>query len=104
MNRLRHAYLLLAPELEGYFTTGHHDDHASILQSYGLGYRLSFGRVLGGTPALVGAIDVVLAGADAALLAETLGASGSASRHRCIIGTQIYGRPFVSCLGWKAKG
>jgi hypothetical protein len=26
MNRLRHAYLELAPELEPYFVTAHHDD------------------------------------------------------------------------------
>ena len=47
MNRLRHAYLELAPELEPYFVTAHHDDHAAILQTYGAGYRYSVGRVLG---------------------------------------------------------
>jgi hypothetical protein len=47
MNRLRHAYLALAPELEPYFITAHHDDHAAILQTYGAGYRYSVGRVLG---------------------------------------------------------
>jgi len=57
MNRLRHAYLELAPELQPYFTTGQHDDHAGIMLSYGLGYRLSVSRVLGGTPALVASID-----------------------------------------------
>jgi hypothetical protein len=35
MNRLRHSYLELAPELEPYFVTAHHDDEASIMQSYG---------------------------------------------------------------------
>jgi hypothetical protein len=79
MNRLRHAYLELAPELQPYFTTGHHDDHAGILKSYGLGYHLTVSRVLGGTPALVGAIDAVLVGVIAALLADVLGASGTAS-------------------------
>jgi hypothetical protein len=74
MNRLRHAYLELAPELEPYFTTGHHDDQASILLSYGEGYALRFSRVLGGTPALVAIINVVLAGTIAALVAEALGA------------------------------
>jgi hypothetical protein len=33
MNRLRHAYLELAPELEPYFVTGYHDDDASVWQS-----------------------------------------------------------------------
>jgi hypothetical protein len=74
MNRLRHAYLELAPELEPYFITGHHDDIASIMQSYGQGLRLSISRVLGGTPALVALINVVIAGVIAALIAEALGA------------------------------
>ena len=73
MNRLRHAYLELAPELEPYFTTAHHDDHASILETYGSGYRYTAGRVLGGTPALVAIINVVLAGVVAALVAQALG-------------------------------
>jgi len=36
MNRLRHAYLELAPELEPYFVTAHHDDEAGIMRSFGL--------------------------------------------------------------------
>jgi hypothetical protein len=77
MNRLRHAYLELAPELQPYFTTGHHDDHIGIQQSYGLSYRLSLSRVLGGTPALVAAINVVVAGVIAAFIAEALAAPGT---------------------------
>lgn len=79
MNRLRHAYLELAPELEPYFTTAHNDDHRSILQTYGAGYRYSVGRVLGGTPALVSILNVVVAGVVAALGAETMGASEAMS-------------------------
>ena len=41
MNRLRHAYLAIAPGLEPYFTTGHHDDER------GLGDRRIPGRVDG---------------------------------------------------------
>lgn len=79
MNRLRHAYLELAPELQPYFTAGHHDDLPGIMQSYGLGCRLSVTRVLGGTPALVGAINVVVVGVIAALIADSLGATAIAS-------------------------
>jgi hypothetical protein len=76
MNRLRHAYLELAPELEPYFVTGHHDDEAGILRSYGLGRSsFSFSRIIAGTPNLVGAINVVVVGVLAALVADTLGAS-----------------------------
>jgi hypothetical protein len=86
MNRLRHAYLELAPELEPYFITAFHDDQPSILQSYGLGYRQSFGRYLGGTPALVGIINAVVFGVIAALVANALGASGPLSAVAGVIG------------------
>jgi hypothetical protein len=74
MNRLRHAYLELAPELEPYFVTGHHDDEAGIMRSYGPGSSFSLGRIIAGTPNLVAAINVVVAGVLAALVADTLGA------------------------------
>jgi hypothetical protein len=77
MNRIRHAYMELAPELQPYFTTGHHDDQAGIMLSYGQSYRLSISRVLGGTPALVAAINVVVVGVIAALIAESLNAPGT---------------------------
>ena len=75
MNRLRHAYLELAPELEPYFVTEHHDDEVSVMLSYGLNARLRLSRFLAGTPNLVAAINVVVVGVFAALIADTLGAS-----------------------------
>ncbi len=74
MNRLRHAYLELAPELEPYFVTGRHDDEASIMRSYGPDVRINFTRVLANTPNLVAAINLVVVGVLAALVAATLGA------------------------------
>lgn len=79
MNRLRHAYLELAPELEPYFTTAHNDDIASIMQSSGQGYRISIAYLLAGTPTLVIAINAVVAGVIASLIAETLRATGTAN-------------------------
>lgn len=79
MNRLRRAYLELAPELEPYFMTGHHDDEVSVMQSYGWGQHLSLSRILAGTPPLVGAINVVVAGVLAALVGDALGATGETS-------------------------
>jgi len=73
MNRLRHAYLELAPELEPYFVTAQHDDAASIMRSFGLGYRPGISRFLACTPNVVGAINVVVAGVLAALIAQTIG-------------------------------
>ncbi len=74
MNRLRHAYLELAPELEPYLVTEHHDDEVSVMLSYGLNARLRLSRFLAGTPNLVAAINVVIIGVLAALIADTLGA------------------------------
>lgn len=75
MNRLRHAYLELAPELEPYFVTAHHDDEASIMRGHDLGIRVSVARIVSSTPAVVSAINVVVIGALAALVAATLGGS-----------------------------
>ena len=50
------------------------------MRSYGLGYRpFSPSRILAGTPMLVGAINVVVAGVLAALVAQTLGETDVAS-------------------------
>jgi uncharacterized membrane protein YeaQ/YmgE (transglycosylase-associated protein family) len=86
MNRVRHAYLELAPELEPYFTASRYDDHAGIGASYGAGYRYTAGRVLGGTPALVAIINVVLAGAIATLVAQAFGIGARADVILGIIG------------------
>lgn len=75
MNRLRHAYLEFAPELDQYMVTGSHDDEASVMQTYGIHQRLRISRVIAGTPTLVGAINVVVVGVFAALVAQTFGAS-----------------------------
>lgn len=75
MNRLRHAYLELAPELAPYFITEHRDDLDSVMESYGAGARLRASRILAGTPNLVGAITCVVFGVFAALVALVLGAS-----------------------------
>ncbi len=75
MNRLRHAYLELAPELDPYFVTGRSDDAAGIMQTYGPGFSFSLARIIAGTPNLVAAINIVVVGVLAALIADTLGAS-----------------------------
>lgn len=77
MNRLRHAYLELAPELEPYFVTGHHDDISGVLQSMALAQpsrQVSPSAVLASTPLLVAIISAVVAGVLAGLAADALGA------------------------------
>lgn len=75
MNRLRHGYLEMAPELEPYFITSHYDDLPGIMRTFGMGPRISISRFLAGTPNLVAAINIVVFGVFVALIAQTLGAS-----------------------------
>jgi hypothetical protein len=70
MNRLRHAYLELAPELEPYFVTGRYDDEDSVLRSYGPEASIRPSRVLASTPVLIGVVDAVVAGVLAGLVAR----------------------------------
>ena len=70
MNRLRHAYLKLAPDLEPYFVTSHYDDIAGVMQSWSPEARLRPSRVLAGTPILVGIINAVLVGVLVSLVVE----------------------------------
>jgi hypothetical protein len=79
MNRLRHAYLELAPELEPYFVTGHHVDIAGLTQTYGLGNHSGLSRALSPTPNLVAVINAVVVGVLAALIAETFGVPDAAA-------------------------
>jgi hypothetical protein len=68
MNRLRHAYLQIAPALEPYLTTGHHDDERGLAASYlragrggpRLGRWIQF---LVNTPTIVATVDAALAAA-----------------------------------------
>jgi hypothetical protein len=68
MNRLRRAYLEIAPALEPYFTTGHHDDERGLAASYLLadrgGPRLRrWGQFLVNTPTIVATVDAAVAAA-----------------------------------------
>lgn len=72
MNRLRHAYLDIAPDLEPYFLTGHHDDVAGIMQIRGPRIPTGRSRMLSATPALVAIINAVLVGVILALVAGLL--------------------------------
>jgi hypothetical protein len=68
MNRLRRAYLQLAPALEPYFSTGHHDDERGLAASYLRagrgGPRLGrWIQILVNTPTIVATVDAALAAA-----------------------------------------
>jgi hypothetical protein len=64
MNRLRHAYLDIAPDLAPFFTTGHHDDISGILVSIGPERRIGgAGRILSAIASMIGILNCLLVGA-----------------------------------------
>jgi hypothetical protein len=73
MNRIRNAYLQLAPELEPYFVTSRYDDDLGILQS-SVAMRRVPGPMQGfvAVPGVVGVVNSVVAGAVAAIAAIEL--------------------------------
>ncbi len=78
MNRIRHAYLEMVPGLEPYFVTPFHDDGASVLAAYGAAPTGTRGNLVHGvttTPALIGVVDAVIAGALASVVVLGFGAS-----------------------------
>jgi hypothetical protein len=80
MNRIRHAYLELHPELGHYFVTGKHDDVRGVFTTLGMtstqpGSLGSLGHGLQTLPGMLSIIVAVVAGAWGALVAVALGAS-----------------------------
>lgn len=81
MNRLRHAYLEMHPELEPYFLTGSHDDLRGVLLTVDMdmvpgawrGHDAAHGFQT--LPATLGVIVAVVASVLAALIAGSLGVS-----------------------------
>ena len=80
MNRIRHAYVQIAPQLEPYFVTARHDDLPAVLSAYGMGPR-SMASIRGGlhhafvmTQGMVGIVNAMVAGVFGFLLATDLGA------------------------------
>jgi hypothetical protein len=79
MNRIRHAYLDLHPELEPHFTTGAHDDMPGVLQTLGVD---AFGASRIGSifhnlvtlPGMLGLIVASVGGAIGGLVALGFGA------------------------------
>jgi hypothetical protein len=74
MNRLRHAYVELAPDVERYFITSHHDDELGVLQTYSFRDRVGVTHLLAGSPVIVGILDALLSGVLAAIVCQALGA------------------------------
>jgi hypothetical protein len=73
MNRLRHAYLQAAPDLEPWFSMGYHDDVAGILLSVGPNRRVGgAGRVLSAIAATISVLNCLLIGVILTLVTRLL--------------------------------
>ena len=74
MNRIRHAYVDLAPELGPYLTASTHDDAAGLMGTNALGRpRNQALYVVGGTGFFLMVVNALVAGTLAALVADTAG-------------------------------
>ena len=77
MNRLRYAYLVMAPDLRPYFSTGHHDDERGVAMTYllGRGSELqTWPHFLVTTPTIVATVDAAVATAIVVLAGQAIGA------------------------------
>jgi hypothetical protein len=75
MNRLRGGYLDLAPGIDRYFVTGHREDFAGVMRTYGGNYpRIPAAQYLSSIPLLVSVIVSVLVGALAGLIGDSFDA------------------------------
>ena len=80
MNRIRHAYLELAPELEPYFVTSRYDDRAGLLQSAVTRARsTAVPQQFVSSPGVVATLDSVVAGAAAGVAGLGLGLGAGVS-------------------------
>jgi hypothetical protein len=78
MNRLRHAYVDLAPEIEPYLTASIHDDSRGLMHTYALGQRRNMAlHVMGSTSFFLMTVNGIVAGTLGALVASAVDA-GSA--------------------------
>ena len=78
MNRIRSAYLDIAPDLEPYFVMGTDDDFRGIeLTMANPPHRSMLVSVVAATPFLITVLDAMLAGAIGALAAIQFGAAAS---------------------------
>lgn len=89
MNRLRHAYLELAPDLEPYLIAASHDDEAGVMETLGASPATHgwYHHVVVTTPAVVGVVVAAVAGTIAALAAI---GSGTASLPSIAIGIATF--------------
>jgi hypothetical protein len=101
MNRIRHAYLDLAPELEPYFVTSRYDDDRGILQSSVAMRRWpSRTQAFVAVPGVVGVVDSVVAGAVVGIAAIGLDLDTAAVM---VLGCAGFFASLVSFFAWGTR-
>ena len=97
MNRLRHAYLDLHPELEPYFITSHFDDLAGNLKTLGLEPASAplLGTVFHGLVTLPGMLGVIVASVGAAIAGLAAAGFGAPTSVDLLIGTLAFAASLV---------
>jgi hypothetical protein len=74
MNRLRHAYIEMVPDIEPFLVTGYYDDQPHLLRTYSFGRKIGFTHLLAGSPVIVALIDALLSGVLVAIVCQAAGA------------------------------
>jgi hypothetical protein len=76
MNRVRHAYVDLVPELAPYLTASTHDDQEGLMHTYALGRSRSMPlHVIGSTAFFLMVVNALVAGTFGALVADAAGSA-----------------------------
>jgi hypothetical protein len=119
MNRIRHAYLDMHPELSEYFITGQHDDMRGVFTTLGLNATMpgqhllsDFGHGAQTLPGMLTIIVAVVAGAWGTVVALAMGAAqpiafvtGAACFLLTVIANAYSGRRAIiaSAKGWRPQ-
>ena len=104
MNRIRHAYVELAPDLAPYFVMGTHDDVRGVGITMGVPDRKpTLVHVLAATPAVIGVVCAVLAAVIGVLVAIELKA-GTAATLAVGVGTFVVAMALFARSGRQAIG
>jgi hypothetical protein len=91
MNRIRHAYLEIAPELEPYFVTSTHDDPQGVLRSAMATHDIPWFQGFVAAPGVVAVLDSVVAGSIVGI--AVLAADGGTG-----VSLGLGGAAFIVCL------
>jgi hypothetical protein len=100
MNRIRHGYLDLAPELEPYFVTSKHDDDPGVLASLAMPGVVPRRQAFIAVPGVVAVLDAVVAGATAGIAGHGLELGTAAS---IVLGIAAFAVTLVGFGVWAVR-